>query len=263
MKRVGVASSITVLLIGLLSAATVFAEAQRCFTPGEDCAAKVVQAIDGTQSELLVQAYGFTSPPILQAVVRAKERGVTVKVILDKINEQERYTAATFLKNHGIEPLIDDKVAIAHNKVMILDRRTVISGSFNFTTAAQTRNAENVEIRDDPAAAKDYAQNWQRRAEQSRPYRDSWTSPQTTRNDEERAARQALYNREAQGGAPALEAMNDRKPQQQSPRTATHADEKSRVSSAQSSGTTGGCGSRGGPGYRLANGKCASWHGKR
>ena len=119
-------------------------ELQACFTPGEDCTALIIREIDGAKSELLVQAYGLTSAPIIQALGRAKERGVEVKVILDRINEQKRYTAATYLKNHGIDVLIDDAVVIAHNKVVVIDRRNVITGSFNFTRAAQAKNAENV-----------------------------------------------------------------------------------------------------------------------
>jgi phosphatidylserine/phosphatidylglycerophosphate/cardiolipin synthase-like enzyme len=163
-----------VVLVLLLSHGVVLAsELRACFTPGEDCTSVIVRAIDGAKSELLVQAYGFTSASIIQATTRAKERGVIVKVILDKINERKRYTAATFLRNHGIEPLIDDHVTIAHNKVMVIDRRDTITGSFNFTRAAQQRNAENVLlIFDDPAIAEAYAQNWQHRAKQSRPYKD-------------------------------------------------------------------------------------------
>jgi phosphatidylserine/phosphatidylglycerophosphate/cardiolipin synthase-like enzyme len=150
-------------------------ELSACFVPDEDCTARIVRAIDAAKSELRVQAYGFTSVPIIQAVVSAKQRGVEVKIILDKSSEQKQYTAATFLKNHGIEPLIDDKVAIAHNKVMELDRRNVITGSFNFTTAAQQRNAENVLfVLDAPKLAEAYARNWQRRAEQSRRYGEFW-----------------------------------------------------------------------------------------
>jgi phosphatidylserine/phosphatidylglycerophosphate/cardiolipin synthase-like enzyme len=79
---------------------------------------------------------------------------VHVKVILDRVNEQKRYTGATYLGNHGIAPLIDDRVAMAHNKVMVIDHRDVITGSFNFTNAAQERNAENVLlIIDDPPIA--------------------------------------------------------------------------------------------------------------
>jgi phosphatidylserine/phosphatidylglycerophosphate/cardiolipin synthase-like enzyme len=93
-----------------------------------------------------------------------------VQVILDRTNEQARYTGATYLHNHGIEALIDDKVSIAHNKVMVIDGHDVVTGSFNFTRAAQSKNAENVLIvRDAPELASAYAANWQRRAAVSRP----------------------------------------------------------------------------------------------
>src|ERR1700688_2042198 len=72
-----------------------------CFTPGQNCTALIVDQINAAQSELLVQAYGFTNPEIIQAIGRAKERGVDVNVILDRVNEQDRYTGATYLLNHG------------------------------------------------------------------------------------------------------------------------------------------------------------------
>lgn len=63
--------------------------------------------------------------------------------------------------NVGIPLWIDDRVAIAHNKVMIIDNSTVITGSFNFTTSAQKRNAENVLVlRDAPQLAAVYTKDW-------------------------------------------------------------------------------------------------------
>jgi phosphatidylserine/phosphatidylglycerophosphate/cardiolipin synthase-like enzyme len=108
-------------------------ELSACFVLGENCTALIVEQIDAGQSEILVQAYGFTSPQIIQALARAKERAVDVNVILDRINEQNRYIGATYLLNHGIEPLVDDHVTIAHNKMMVIDKRNVITGSFNFS----------------------------------------------------------------------------------------------------------------------------------
>ncbi|MDP1689660.1 MAG: phospholipase D family protein [bacterium] len=132
-----------------------------------------MDAIRLGRSEILVQAYNYTSPPILQALANAKAGGkVDVRVILDKSNEQERYTGATFTHNHGIPVLIDNKVAIAHSKVIIIDEIHVLTGSFNFTRSAQARNAENVIlIKNDPAIAKRYRENWQSRAGVSRAFR--------------------------------------------------------------------------------------------
>jgi PLD-like domain len=55
--------------------------------------------------------------------------------VLDKSNETEKYSAATFLVHAGIQTLIDDQHAIAHNKVMVIDSATILTGSFNFTLA--------------------------------------------------------------------------------------------------------------------------------
>lgn len=146
------------------------AESSVCFTPGEDCSGLIVSELNGARATVLVQAYSFTSAPIAKALVDAHKRGVDVRVILDKSQRSERYSSLTFLHNAGIPVWIDDRVAIAHNKVMVIDGSTVITGSFNFTKSAQERNAENVVIIRDPAIADRYTSNWKARQSVSAPY---------------------------------------------------------------------------------------------
>jgi phosphatidylserine/phosphatidylglycerophosphate/cardiolipin synthase-like enzyme len=143
-----------------------------CFVPdGASCEDLLVNSINSTTRSLLIQAYSFTSAPIAKAVVAAHARGVDVRVILDKSQTSERYTSATFIKNAGIPVVIDTRPAIAHNKVMVFDQKSVFTGSFNFTRSAQARNAENgVVITGDPALVKAYTDNWAQRFSQSTPY---------------------------------------------------------------------------------------------
>jgi phosphatidylserine/phosphatidylglycerophosphate/cardiolipin synthase-like enzyme len=165
------ASLAPILFAWLISAPAGAGTLTPCFTPGQDCTAAIVAEIASAKTSLLVQAYSFTSTAIIEAIANAKERGVDVHVILDASNDTDRYTGATYLLNHGITPLIDYKPAIAHNKVMVIDGRDVVTGSFNFTKAAQTSNAENVLfVHDEPAVAKAYTDNWHRRAAASRIY---------------------------------------------------------------------------------------------
>lgn len=144
-----------------------------CFTPGGNCTELIVREIGQAQRQVLVQAYSFTSPPIAQALVAAKRRGIEVQVILDKSQLTERYGSGDFLSHAGIPVLIDDPPGLAHNKVMVIDGQKVITGSFNFTRAAQDRNAENVLILRDEALAAGYAANWERRRAVSIPYRQA------------------------------------------------------------------------------------------
>jgi phosphatidylserine/phosphatidylglycerophosphate/cardiolipin synthase-like enzyme len=160
---------ITYLMAILFASVCSGGDYQVCFTPGEDCTGLIVHAISDAHQSVFVQAYSFTSTPIAKALVDAKNRGVDVKVVLDKSQSKaNRYTAATFLLNNHIPTWIDYKPAIAHNKVMIIDKKEVITGSFNFTKAAQYRNAENVLIINNVDLAKEYLANWNRRQEQSR-----------------------------------------------------------------------------------------------
>jgi len=141
------------------------------FSPNGGCTRAVVDALGGARKSVLVQAYSFTSSPIARALVDARRRGVDVQVILDKSNRRDRYTAATFLANEGVPTYIDPVYAIAHNKVMIIDGRTVITGSFNFTKAAETSNAENLlVIENAPELAARYTANWREHLKRSEPY---------------------------------------------------------------------------------------------
>ena len=93
-----------------------------------------------------------------------------VEVILDKSQRTEKYSSADFLANQGVPTLIDANHAISHNKVMVIDGEAVITASFNFTKAAQEKNAENVLIIRDKALAAQYIQNWQAHVQHSQPY---------------------------------------------------------------------------------------------
>ena len=116
------------------------------YSPKGGCTEAVVQELRQTRHEILVQAYSFTSKPIAEALVEAKGRGLHVEILLDRSNEQETHSELGDLLGRGISPLIDSHHAIAHNKVMILDGRTLITGSFNFTHQAESENAENLLI---------------------------------------------------------------------------------------------------------------------
>jgi phosphatidylserine/phosphatidylglycerophosphate/cardiolipin synthase-like enzyme len=137
------------------------------FSPRGGCTQAIIKEIDNAKSEILIQAYSFTSAPIAKALTNAFKRGIKVQAILDKSQRSEKYTSATFLFNAGIPTYIDDKHAIAHNKVMIIDRETVITGSFNFTKAAEEKNAENLLIIRNKELAKIYIENWYKHREHS------------------------------------------------------------------------------------------------
>ena len=140
------------------------------FSPNGGCTETIVKELNAAKKTVLVQAYSFTSAPIAKALVDAHKRGVDVRVILDKSQRTAKYSSADFVAHAGILTLIDSRHAIAHNKVMIIDGETVLTGSFNFTKAAEEKNAENLLVIRDKAIVDRYAANWQTHANHSEQY---------------------------------------------------------------------------------------------
>jgi phosphatidylserine/phosphatidylglycerophosphate/cardiolipin synthase-like enzyme len=146
------------------------------FSPHGGATEAIVQEINGAKRDILVQAYSFTSQPIAKSLLEAKKRGVAVEVVLDKSQRTEKYSAADFTRNAGIPTYIDGTHAIAHNKIMIIDERTILTGSFNFTRAAEERNAENLlVIKDNAVLVKKYIANFKTHKSHSELYEERGT----------------------------------------------------------------------------------------
>lgn len=155
------------VFIVLSSAVSFAAEIDIHFSPRGGCERAIIHAIDNAREEIRVQAYSFTSSPIAKALLDAHKRGVNTKIILDKSQKKQSYSSYAFFKNQQIPVYVDSAHAIAHNKIIIIDRRIVITGSFNFTKAAEEKNAENLLIIRSAEVAGKYLQNWQKHFDHS------------------------------------------------------------------------------------------------
>ncbi|MGD0274748.1 MAG: phospholipase D family protein [Syntrophales bacterium] len=134
------------------------------------CTDAIVNQINNAKSEVLIQAYSFTSKEIALAIVGARKRGLQVEIILDRTNRSAKYSAADYTAHIGITSYIDSMHPIAHNKIIIIDGETVITGSFNFTRAAEKSNAENLLIIKNRDLAKVFLDNWMKHKEHSQGY---------------------------------------------------------------------------------------------
>ena len=131
-----------------------------CFSPGGHCAEKVIGEIAAARKIIRVRAYGFTHPGIAQALADAEARGVDVEAILDKSNLTARSSEAGLIARAGVKTFIDSRHPIAHDKVIVIDGSEVVTGSFNFTRAADEKNSENLLIVRSRALAEQYLDDW-------------------------------------------------------------------------------------------------------
>ena len=139
------------------------------FSPEGTALQLVLKTITSAQHEIRLMGYSFTSPEVASALVRARQRGVDVKVVLDhKANTGERNKASraamNLLVSAGISVRTVDAYKILHDKVIIADGRNTEIGSFNFSRADDRANSENVlVVWDDPAVARSYMNHWSSR----------------------------------------------------------------------------------------------------
>ena len=113
----------------------------------------------------------FSRPPISVSIPWRPDRTRTsprfsskrahVQIILDRSQRKERYSSADITAHAGIPTYIDAAHDIAHNKVMVIDKLVVITGSFNFTKAAEQNNAENLLVIRSREMARVYIENWE------------------------------------------------------------------------------------------------------
>ena len=151
------------------------ARVEAYFTPGDDVARVIADRIAAARHTVQVQAYLFTNRRIATALARAAQRGVAVDLVGDaKQQESGGLPVLKGLDRAGVRIWLHGEYAAFHNKVVLVDAGTpspvVVTGSYNFTQAAQDRNAENiVVISGNPGIAARFASDFERhRARASR-----------------------------------------------------------------------------------------------
>ncbi|WP_120968726.1 MULTISPECIES: phospholipase D family protein [unclassified Comamonas] len=143
------------------------------FSPEGSAQKLVLETIASAQRDIQILAYAFQAPDIMQALVDAKNRGVNVRVVIDKKRNMGKTSkkAMDFVTSNGVELRTNDHFHIHHDKVIIVDGSTVETGSFNFAPSAETLNSENVVVmRDMPDVARQYVAHWQSRWDLGKPY---------------------------------------------------------------------------------------------
>lgn len=140
------------------------------FSPDGGGADAVVNAVRSAKRTLDVAAYHITHPNIAKEIVAANRRGVSVRVIMDSDQAKQKYSSATYLFNAGV-PVRIWTPGMMHNKYVIIDGQTILTGSFNFTKSADESNAENLlVIQGKSRIAAAYRQNFEKLLNSSKRY---------------------------------------------------------------------------------------------
>lgn len=114
------------------------------FSPNQGSLNLILKTINSAKQNICMATYSFTSSPIVKALIAAKQRGVSIKIVSDEQANSKKYTAVRYLANHDFNIRLNGNYAIMHNKFIVVDNKTIETGSFNYSEAAVYKNAENV-----------------------------------------------------------------------------------------------------------------------
>lgn len=136
------------------------------FSPQGNAENLVIKTINSAEKEIRILSYSFTSANVVKALLKAKKRGVDIYLVSDASNLKKRYSmsALSTLATAGVDIRTVDAFAILHDKVLVVDRKHVETGSFNYSKAAANSNSENVVVFwDAPELAYAYLEHWKSR----------------------------------------------------------------------------------------------------
>jgi phosphatidylserine/phosphatidylglycerophosphate/cardiolipin synthase-like enzyme len=147
-------------MMTLSSCATTEPKIDICFSPGGGCLDAIATEVAKAKIALRIQASSLNAKTIADAVGRAKNSGVNVEIILDRGSLAAQSSATYFTALYGIPIWLDSRHALADANVIIIDKATVITGSFNFTKEADDQNAESLMVIRSERVAGTYLENW-------------------------------------------------------------------------------------------------------
>ena len=138
-------------------------EVDTYFSPDDGVQSKLIPLLQGAEKSIYFLTFSFTANELGDIIRTKAEDGVTVKGVMDE--EQIRSNQGTEFdpfKQAGLDVLIDGNEGQMHHKVFIIDGKIVVTGSYNFSQSAETRNDENLLVIYDEQLADQYLQEFQR-----------------------------------------------------------------------------------------------------
>lgn len=116
------------------------------FSPGNDCLDAIIRSLDAAVSSIDICVFTISDNRISDAIIFAHRRGIRVRIISDNDKLNDAGSDIEELANAGIPVRIDRTPNHMHHKFAVIDKKKIITGSYNWTRSAALYNHENILI---------------------------------------------------------------------------------------------------------------------
>jgi phosphatidylserine/phosphatidylglycerophosphate/cardiolipin synthase-like enzyme len=135
---------------------------ETCFSRVERCDVLLISLINRANRSIYVAVYSFTRDLLATALISSMERGVEVRVVIERERAYEQGSEYPRLKSSGVDVRLDGNPNLMHHKFMVIDGYIVVTGSYNWSSAAEDRNDENIVVILDRDVAQRFVQEFER-----------------------------------------------------------------------------------------------------
>ena len=137
-------------LIGAFQSSPALTQIETLFSPEVNLKEKLLEEMESTTSTLDVAIHEITSLEMAQALVKARQRGVKVRVIVDSKQAKMRTSKITYLIQQGIliKVLGGKEKGVMNLRFAIFDEKRVLMGSFDWSDDSLRWNYENILMTD-------------------------------------------------------------------------------------------------------------------
>ena len=142
--------SFLIIVLSIAISISTLAKTEVYFSLSDNPQKEIIKNINQAEIYINIAMYTFTDQEIALSLTNAQKRGVKVRVYLDRSQIESTYSISRLLVQKGIKVRISTNNYIMHNKFAIIDNRLLLTGSYNWTAAANNKNDENLLVIDDP-----------------------------------------------------------------------------------------------------------------
>ncbi len=135
----------------------------RCyFSPGDDCENAIVSVLRNASNSVKICVFTISENVISEEIIAAHKRGVSVKIITDNDKLNDLGSDIRWLANQNISVRIDNSSSHMHHKFCVVDKKVLLTGSYNWTKSAADRNQENLLVTEDVKMVSAYLSEYEK-----------------------------------------------------------------------------------------------------
>ena len=136
------------------------------FSPGTACRAAIINQLRGAISSIKICVFTISDDEITNEIIAAHNRGIGVKILTDNDKSFDRGSDIERLSENNVSVRIDDTENHMHHKFCIIDKKMLITGSYNWTRSAADRNQENILLTEDSELVKSFLREFEKLSDQ-------------------------------------------------------------------------------------------------